>query len=169
MPELNRTDLFQKKAKVNQIRNGVYSFISYFRKDLNKSADDTRKIIQNMGKNIAKSFFNYWKPENTEPLRIIREIYRTVFSGSVNVREKDGYIVVIDRNCPFCKYTRDVDISGCELILGFITQYFDLLSSKKYIDPATGTEMNIPKLEGKITASKIFSEKNFCQTVYKKI
>ena len=159
LSELDRNDLFKKKAKVNQIRNGIYSFISYFRDDLNKSVDETRDILREMGKNSAKSFYNYWKPESDDTLKIMREIHRVVFKTSANVREKDEYIVVINRSCPFCKYPRDVDLSGCEIIVGFIVEYFNLCSS-------TNTELNIPKLEGKVTKSRIYEEK-FCQNIYK--
>ncbi|MBD3230071.1 MAG: hypothetical protein GF329_17970 [Candidatus Lokiarchaeota archaeon] len=159
MAELDRTDLFQKKAKVNQIRNGIYIFISYFRNKLNKSVEETREILRNMGKNIAKSFYKYWKPKNDEnPLKIMREVYREVFKTSAKVREKDEYIVVIDRSCPFCKYEREVDLAGCELIVGFIVEFFNHLASD--------SDYTAPKLEGKVTKSKIFDEK-YCQNVYK--
>ncbi|MHA1269053.1 MAG: hypothetical protein ACTSPY_04640 [Candidatus Helarchaeota archaeon] len=169
MSELDRNDLFVKKAKVNQIRNGIYSFIKYFRNDLNKSKEETQKILHEMGKNIAQSFFKYWQPENDDPLKIMREIHRVVFKTSAKVREKDDYIIVVNRSCPFCKYPRDVDLSGCEIIVGFIVEYFNLLSFKTYKDQETGKELPLPKLEGKVTASRIFQEKPFCQNVYKKV
>jgi len=164
-----RVKLFNKKAKVNQIRNGIYSFIAYFRNDLNKSTEETRNILQEMGKNIAKTFYNYWKPQNEEPLKIIREIHRVVFKTAAKVREKDNYIIVTNRSCPFCKYKRPVDVAGCELIIGFIIQYFEFLKGKKYVDSISGEELTIPQLQGKVTVSKIFGEKPYCQNVYKKL
>ncbi|MHA1230700.1 MAG: hypothetical protein ACTSRP_09630 [Candidatus Helarchaeota archaeon] len=167
MKNQERIELFNKKAKVNQIRNGIYSFISFFRNELGKSTDETRDILHEMGRNIAKSFKNYWEPENTEPLKMMREIYRVVFKSSAKVREKDGYIVVVNRGCPFCKYPRDADLAGCEIIVGFIEEFFNLMSNKSYVDPETGNEKKVPKLQGKVTASKIFQEKPYCQNVYK--
>jgi predicted hydrocarbon binding protein len=159
MSELDRTNLFEKKAKINQIRNGIYSFITYFRKKLNKSQEETREMLHRMGKNIAKSFYNYWQPKQEEDyLKIMREVHRVVFKTSAKVREKDGYIIVINRGCPFCKYPRDADLAGCEIMVGFVVEYFNLLSAD--------SDYTVPRLEGKVTKSQIFDEK-FCQNVYK--
>ncbi|MHA1751082.1 MAG: hypothetical protein ACTSYZ_01810 [Candidatus Helarchaeota archaeon] len=169
MSQTGRNGLFIKKAKVNQIRNGLYGFISYFRNELGKSTEETKEILHEMGKNIAISFYNIWKPENTDPLKLMREIHRVVFKTSAKVREKDNYIIVVNRSCPFCKYPRDVDVAGCEIIIGFVSEFFNLMSSKTYIDPETNEEKHVPHLAGKVTTSRIFQEKPYCQNVYKKI
>lgn len=147
----SRTDLLNKKFKVNQIRNAVYFYINHLKGDLNKSKDETINLLKIMGHKIALTYSNYWKPEYKDSLDLMREIHRTVFKTAARVRQNEDQISIISRGCPLCKYRREnIDVAGHNIIIGFIETFFELLSKG---DP------NLPKIKGTSETSRIFGEK----------
>ena len=70
----SRADIFNKKFKVNQIRNAIYFYIGHLESDLNKSKEEATNILKGMGQKIALTYANYWKPEYKDPLDLMREI-----------------------------------------------------------------------------------------------
>ncbi|MHA1130760.1 MAG: hypothetical protein ACTSQI_08950 [Candidatus Helarchaeota archaeon] len=151
MSEKTRTDILNKKFKVNQIRNAIYFYIEHLKADLNKSKDEIVKLLKEMGYKIAMTYANYWKPEYRDALDLMREIHRTVFKTAARVRQDGTRITVISRSCPLCKYPREnLEVPGHNIILGFIEAFYEILSSD---------DSNLPKIVGESKGSRIFGEK----------
>ena len=93
----NRADILNKKFKVNQIRNGIYWYIQVL-KERNISTVDIIAKLKQMGKNIASTYKNYWKPDYKDDLDLMRDIHRTVFKTAARVREKDAQITVTSQS-----------------------------------------------------------------------
>lgn len=154
----SRVDVLNKKFKVNQIRNAIYFYINHLKGDLNKSKEEAVELLKEMGRKIALTYANYWKPEYKDVLDLMREIHRSVFKTAARVRDNEGEISVISRSCPLCKYPREnIDVAGHNIILGFIETFFELLSKD---DP------QIPKINGVSETSRIFGEKK-CKYTFK--
>jgi hypothetical protein len=154
----NRSDILNKKFKVNQIRNAIYAYIKVLKERELPTADIITKLKE-MGRNIANTYINYWKPDFKDALDLMREIHRTVFKTAARVREKEAKINVVSRSCPLCKYKRDeIEVPGCNIIVGFIEAMYEML--------AEGA--SLPKVEGTVETSRIFGEK-YCKYSFNKI
>lgn len=154
----SRANLLNKKFKVNQIRNGIYWYINYLKVDKNIGTVDIIGKLREMGKKIALTYINYWKPKYKDTIDLMRVIHRTVFKTAARVRESDSEIVVISRSCPLCKYRREnIDVPGCNILVGFIEKFYELLSKDN---------PDLPKIEGTIETSRIFGEKK-CKYTFK--
>ena len=152
----SRADIFNKKFKVNQIRNALYFYITHLESDLNKSREETTKILKRMGQKIALTYANYWRPEYRDSLDLMRVIHRTVFKTAARVRDEEGKISVISRSCPLCKYNREIDVPGHYIIVGFIEAFYELLSKD---------DANLPLIDGTSEATRIHGEKK-CKYVF---
>ena len=153
-----RADLLNKKFKVNQIRNAVYAYIKYLKTEMGKSKDEITELLKKMGRNIGLTYANYWKPDFKDELDLMREIHRTVFRTAARVRQTDSEISVVSRSCPLCKYRREnIDVSGHNIIIGFIETFFEILSKEN---------PQLPKIKGISEASRIFGDKK-CQYKFK--
>ncbi len=154
----NRADLLNKKFKVNQIRNGIYWYINYLKVDKKVQTVDIIEKLREMGRRIASTYANYWKPEYKDALDLMREIHRTVFKTAARVRQNDSEIVVISRSCPLCKYRREnIDTPGCNILVGFLEKFYAILSKDN---------PEVPKLEGTVDTSRIFGEK-YCKYTFR--
>ncbi|MHA1267283.1 MAG: hypothetical protein ACTSRS_18745 [Candidatus Helarchaeota archaeon] len=155
----NRSAVLNKKFKVNQIRNAIYAYI----KVLNERNIPTNEIVEKlkiMGHQIAKTYIRYWKPEFKDELDLMREIHRSVFKTAARVRTKDSEIDVTSRSCPLCKYKREgIEVSGCNIIVGFIESMYELLSEET---------PELSKVKGTVETSRIFGDK-YCKYTFKKL
>jgi len=154
-----RAALMKKNFKINQLRNAVYDYIKYLKVDKNVIAVDILNILKEMGHRIATTYANYWKPTGMkDALDLMREIHRTVFKTAARVRlEPDSQISVISRSCPLCRYPyENIEVAGCNLIVGFIETFFEVQSKA---DP------NIPRLEGTVETSRTFGE-SYCKYTF---
>ena len=52
-------DIFQAEATMNQMRNAIYHLARFMEKN---GKTDQVKRLRRMGRNIARTIFNYWKP-----------------------------------------------------------------------------------------------------------
>ncbi len=158
MSQETRADILNKKFKVNQIRNAIYHYIEHIEKDLNKSKEEVINILKQMGRKMALTYVNYWKPDYTDTLNLMREVHRGVFKTAAKVRQKDETTISVEsRSCPLCKYPRELDVAGHNIIIGFIEAIYEYISKK---DP------NIPKINGTSMNSRIFGDK-LCEYHFK--
>ena len=158
MSKVGRADLLNKKFKVNQIRNAIYAYIDILGIDKNKKPEEIIKLLKEMGRKIALTYSNYWKPEFKNSLDLMREIHRTVFKTAARVRQNDSEISVISRSCPFCKYSREnIEVPGHFILLGFIETLYELISKEN---------SSIPKIRGISITSRISGD-NKCEYNFK--
>jgi hypothetical protein len=155
----SRADLMKKKFKINQLRNAVYDYINYLKIDKQVGSGDILNLLKQMGHRIATTYANYWKPTGMkDALDFMREIHRTVFKTAARVRqESDSQISVVSRSCPLCRYKyENLDVAGCNLIVGFIETFFEIQSK---------TDPNLPRLEGTVETSRTFGE-SYCKYTF---
>lgn len=153
-----RTDLMKKKFKINQLRNAVYDYINYLKVDKKVIAVDILNMLKEMGHRIAMTYAIYWKPTGIKDgLDLMREIHRTVFKTAARVRQEDSKISVVSHSCPLCRYPyENIDVAGCNLMVGFIETFFEIQSKA---DP------NIPRLEGTVETSRTFGA-SYCKYTF---
>jgi predicted hydrocarbon binding protein len=138
-----KTDILQAEATMNQMRNAIYHLARFMEKNSKK---DVVERLRRMGQNIARTLFNYWKPINIVTLSNVKDVVSTIYQkiliSSVSVEIKDDLLSVKDNDCAFCRYHyEDLNIAGCEIILGFVSEFISLISKKSkdlssiYLDP----------------------------------
>jgi len=133
--EINRSHLFHADSTMNQLRNAVFYLARLMEKKGNKTNINER--LRNMGRNIAKTFINYWKPieiVNTSNLRdVLKTVYHTILSSSISidVDNTKKLITVRDYKCPLCRYPyEDITVAGCEIVLGMISEFISLINKE---------------------------------------
>ncbi|TXT65887.1 MAG: hypothetical protein BAJALOKI3v1_60026 [Promethearchaeota archaeon] len=127
-----RNDLLLADATMNQLRNAIYHLARFMNKN---GVDNLKERLREMGKNISKTYLKYWSPTETVNLDNVREVIATIYnkilqsSVSVELNEAENLVVVHDSSCPLCKYQYDdIHIAGCEIILGMISEYINLIN-----------------------------------------
>ena len=134
---LTREDLIQSDATMNQMRNMVY-YLERFMKI--NDVSEIRKKLRRMGRNIAHTYINYWKPTDfvnlTNLKDVITTIYKKILNSTVLVEldEIENVIRVKDNDCSLCKYTfNDIEVAGCEIIAAMISEFLSLINKEKSI------------------------------------
>lgn len=130
---MTREELVNFEAAMNQSRNMIYHLIRFMKK--NKTVD-VRERLRGMGKNIARTFYNYWKPiddVNTFNLKdVLTTIYKKVLGSSIviDIDEVKKTIKIKDSKCALCKYHyEDIgNIAGCEVLLGMSSEFIKLIN-----------------------------------------
>ncbi|MCP4634530.1 MAG: hypothetical protein GY855_16500 [candidate division Zixibacteria bacterium] len=132
---LTRKELIDHDATMNQSRNMIYHLIRFMKVN-GVDGENAKERLRLMGKNIAKTFINYWKPVDQVDMLNIRDVIATMYkkilnsSVSVIVEESQKSIVVKDTKCALCKYFyEDVGkFAGCEILLGMISELISLIN-----------------------------------------
>ena len=136
-------DIFQAEATMNQMRNAIYHLARFMKRN---GKTDQVKRLRRMGRNIARTIFNYWKPiymvTTVNVKDVISTIYKKILISNVAIEIKDDLIRVKENNCALCKYHyEDVNIAGCEITLGLVSEFISLISKKSkdmasiYLEP----------------------------------
>jgi hypothetical protein len=120
-----------------------------------------------MGKEMGKTFINYWKPTENVTLSNIKDVLTTIYqkilnsSISIEIDESKKKIEVRDQNCALCKYHyNDIEIAGCEIIIGMVSEIISLISKESNGASALSFE------PFEILESRAFGNKT-CIQVYK--
>jgi len=128
----NRSDLLLADATMNQLRNAIYHLARFLNRN---GVDNLKERLRQMGRNISKTYMKYWIPVDNVNLNNIREVIVTIYknilksSVSVELNEVEQLIIVNDSNCPLCKYQyNDVEVAGCEIILGMISEFINMIN-----------------------------------------
>ena len=160
------SELLGQKVKMNQFRNTIYELVLKLREKKNLSNEEIIFHLKDIGKNISLKYIQYWSPQADNEIDILKEIHQFVFKKKVKVKTKEelknefpGDIIVIEKDCCFCKYERpDIGrIAGCNITVAFIEEFFHSLSK---------VNSKIPQLEGIVSNSKTFGDKK-CIFSYK--
>jgi hypothetical protein len=128
----NRNELVNAEATMNQIRNAIYHLARYMLKNDVKNLEER---LRRMGKNIAKTYITYWKPIEEVNLFNLKDVISTIYkhilnsSIAVEINEREKLLIVKDSNCALCKYHYDdIEIAGCEILLGMISELVNLIN-----------------------------------------
>jgi len=128
----SRNELIQTEATMNQMRNSIYGLARFMEKS--GISNLTTKLRQ-MGQNIARTYINYWKPTNSISVSNIKDVLTTTYqlilnsSVSIEINDVDNLISVQDYKCALCKYHyNDIEIAGCEIIIGMISELISIIS-----------------------------------------
>jgi hypothetical protein len=132
----SRKELVESDATMNQMRNSIYILARLMERN---GIKDSKERLRRMGQNIAKTYLNYWRPTDIVDLNNIKDvvstIYQKVLNSSVSI-EIDDYgkiITVQDHRCALCKYQySDIQIAGCEILLGLVSEYINLLNKDSH-------------------------------------
>lgn len=138
-----KAEILQAEATMNQMRNAIYHLARFM--EQNGKTDQIQRL-RRMGRNIARTIFNYWTPIHIVTVvnvkDVISTIYKKILQSSITIELKDDLITVKDNNCALCKYHyEDLNIAGCEIILGLVSELISLISKKSkdmssiYLEP----------------------------------
>ena len=130
---IDRSQLLLVEAAMNQSRNMIYHLVRFMKKN---DVEDIKERLRGMGNNIARTFYNYWKPTESVDIVNIKDVIVTIYKKLLNsnvlieVDELNKLIIVNDSKCALCKYHyEDVGkFAGCEVILGMISELIELIN-----------------------------------------
>ena len=130
----SRADLTQTDATMNQMRNAVYELARFMEKN---GMADLKVKLRKMGENIARTYIRYWKPTDQVKDSNLKDVITTIYqkilnsSVSINIVEAEKLVKVQDHKCALCKYQYDdVEIAGCEIILGMVSEIINLINKE---------------------------------------
>ena len=122
------------EATMNQMRNSIYHLARFMEKNGKK---DITERLRRMGRNMAKTFINYWKPTDLITTENIKDVLTTIYKKIVNsiisieINHYDNIIIVKDQKCALCKYHyEDINIAGCEILLGLVSEIVHLVNGQ---------------------------------------
>jgi hypothetical protein len=160
----SRKELIETEATMNQMRNAVFHLARLMEKN---GIKNSKEKLRKMGQNISKTYINYWKPTDVVTLSNLKDVITTIYQKvlnsavSIDIDENEKVIKVQDYNCALCKYHyEDIEIAGCEILLGLISELVNLISkemlgnTKLLLDPY------------KVIESRAFGNKS-CQQLFK--
>jgi len=131
---VDRSQLVLSEATMNQSRNMIYHLIRFMKKN---NVADVKQRLREMGKNLARTFYKYWKPIDIVNLSnvkdVIATIYKKVLNSTVTIEldEMKQIIRIKDPKCALCKYHyEDVgNFAGCEILLGMVSEFILLINN----------------------------------------
>ena len=130
----SRADLTQTDATMNQMRNAVYELARFMERN---GMADLKVKLRKMGENIARTYIRYWKPTDQVKDSNLKDVITTIYqkilnsSVSINIVEAEKLVKVQDHKCALCKYQYDdVEIAGCEIILGMVSEIINLINKE---------------------------------------
>ena len=109
-----------------------------------RGAEQAVKDLQDIGAIVAQRMLLIWKPDNTDPIKLLKEIKKKFFKKSKQIKgkvlEKFGgapsKILIRDRDCPVCPEQKgeEIEISEihyCTAISGFVDGVLKQLIKEK--------------------------------------
>jgi len=164
---ITRKELVDHDATMNQSRNMIYHLIRFMKVN-GVEGENVKERLRFMGRNIAKTFHNYWKPVEQVDLINVRDVIATMYkkivnsSVSIELDESQKLIVVRDSKCALCKYFyEDVGkFAGCEILLGMISEFISLINKNS----TTNSKILLTPLE--VSESLSYGD-NACIQVFK--
>lgn len=130
----SRNELLTAEATMNQMRNAITHLARFM---VNNGVTDKEERLRRMGRNIAKTYVNYWRPTKEISFANIKDVITTIYqkilnsSVSIVIDEPQQTISVKDAKCSLCKYRyEDIEIAGCEILLGLVSELVSTISEK---------------------------------------
>lgn len=140
-----RKELIQTETTMNQMRNSLYILVRFMKKNAIK---DPEENFRRMGKNIARTFIKYWQPTEIVTIKNLKDVITTIYqkvlnsSISIEINDTEDLVIVQDYKCALCKYQYDdVEIAGCEILLGMVSEFISLINKESndskslYLEP----------------------------------
>jgi hypothetical protein len=156
----SRADLVQTNATMNQLRNAIYHLQRFMKRN---DITEVRSRLRRMGKNIAHTYLNTWRPIEkvtfTNVKDVLATIYRNVLNSNISIEldEVNKKITIQDNDCALCKYHfSDINVAGCEIIGSMVVEFINIINSKQ-----NGFKIGMQD----INESKVFGH-NSCKHVY---
>jgi len=129
---ISRAEVVQTDAVMNQLRNAIYHVARLMKKN---PKVDVSERLRNMGKNISRTFVNYWKPidlvNQSNVKDFLTTLYQKVVNSSISIEVDDinKLVKIKDAKCALCKYHYDdVNVAGCEILLGLVSEFIFLIN-----------------------------------------
>ena len=139
MMNYTREELVQSDATMNQLRNAVYHLERFMKIN---AITDIRTRLRRMGRNIAQTYSNYWKPIDSVNLENIKDVLATLYKNilnsgvSVELDNLENRIIVKDSDCALCKYHfEDINEAGCEIILAMMAEFISDINKESNLNP----------------------------------
>lgn len=135
--QISRKDLLSAEATMNQMRNAVAHLARFM---INNYVDDVIERLQRMGRNIARTYVNYWKPTDSVDLNNLKDVIATIYKNIVNSNVQveitsDKQVIITDRKCSLCKYKyEDLDLAGCDILLGLVPELINQINAQSKND-----------------------------------
>ena len=131
-----RKELVKTEATMNQMRNAIFHLARLMEKN---AIQDPKKHLRRMGQNIARTYISYWKPTDVINLANLKDVITTIYQKilnsaiSIQINEIEKEIIVQDYRCALCKYHyEDVELAGCEILLGLVSEFITIISNESY-------------------------------------
>ena len=128
-----REELMQSEATMNQMRNNIYHLARFMD---NNGVSDIKERLRRMGRNIARTYINYWKPVQMVNISNLKDFITTIYQKvldsyvSIEINDNEKLIIVRDSKCSLCKYHyEDIEIAGCEIIMGMVSEFLAQINS----------------------------------------
>lgn len=132
----SRNELIETEATMNQMRNAIFHLARLMQRN---GIQNSKDHLRRMGQNIAKTYINYWKPTDVINLANLKDVITTIYQKilnsaiSIQINEIEKSINVQDYRCALCKYHyKDVEIAGCEILLGLVSEFINLINNESY-------------------------------------
>ena len=129
-PLPSRSELINKTAVMNQMRNAVYHLMRFLK---SKNVKDMKSELLEMGRNLGSSYFKAWNISQTRLENDLKIIYETTIHSKISIRflENNQMVEITDEKCPLCKYKyEDIDTAGCFVIMGMVESIMKELGYK---------------------------------------
>jgi len=131
----SRADLVQTNATMNQLRNAIYHLQRFMKRN---DITEVRSRLRRMGKNIAHTYLNTWRPIEKVTLTNVKDVLATIYKNvldstvSIELDEVNKKITVQDNDCALCKYQfTDINVAGCEIIGSMVAEFINLINSNQ--------------------------------------
>jgi len=165
--KFTRKELIETDATMNQMRNAVYILVRLMEKN---GIQEPKENLRKMGRNIAKTYINYWKPTEIITLKNLKDFITTIYQKvlnstiSIEINESEKEVTVQDYKCALCKYHYDdLEIAGCEILLGMVSEFISLINQESYNSSSIFLEPHV------INESRAYGDKSCIQTFNYKI
>ena len=159
-----RKELINTETTMNQMRNSLYGLVRFMKKN---GIKETGNIFRRMGEDIARTFIKYWQPTEIVTLSnlkdVITTIYQKVFNSSISIEvdDSENLVIVQDYKCALCKYQYDdVEVAGCEILIGMVSEFVLLINKKSNDSKALFLEPH------EVKKSRVYGDKS-CIQIYK--
>ncbi|MFX0002499.1 MAG: hypothetical protein ACFE9C_04040 [Candidatus Hodarchaeota archaeon] len=163
----SRKELIETEATMNQMRNAVFHLARLMEKN---KIENSKETLRKMGQNIANTYIQYWKPTDIITLANLKDVITTIYQKvlnstvSIEINEIEEIVNVRDHNCALCKYKyEDVEIAGCEILLGLISGLINLISK------STSSNTSLILKPHEVIESRAYGNKSCNQTFKYKI
>ena len=157
----SRADLVQTNATMNQLRNAIYHLQRFMKRN---DITEVRSRLRRMGKNIAHTYLNTWRPIEKVTLTNVKDVLATIYKNvldstvSIELDEVNKKITVQDNDCALCKYQfTDINVAGCEIIGSMVAEFINLINSNQGEFKIDLQNINVSKVLGHASCIHVYN------------